>query len=99
MGPKQNRKANSASGAVVHMVSAIGLHAIRQFPRLLGGLVAGLFGKLFFRNRSRGGCPLRVREGGSLTRKGGGPLRVREGGSLTRKGGGSLTRGEGVPYA
>ena len=37
---KNNRKANSVSGAVVavgHMVPAMGLHAIRQFPRLLGG--------------------------------------------------------------
>ena len=34
------RKANSASGAVVHMVPAMGLHAIRQLPRLLGGRAA-----------------------------------------------------------
>ena len=39
-GPQKNRKANSAYGAVVHMVPAMGLHAIRQFPRLLGGLAA-----------------------------------------------------------
>ena len=37
---QKNRKANSASGAVVHMVPAMGLHAIRQFPRLLGGRAA-----------------------------------------------------------
>ena len=40
---KNNRKANSASGAVVavgHVVPAMGLHAIRQFPRLLGGRAA-----------------------------------------------------------
>ena len=37
---QKNRKADSASGAVVHMVPAMGLHAIRQFPRLLGGRAA-----------------------------------------------------------
>ena len=71
---KRNRKANSASGAVVHMVPAMGLHAIRQFPRLLGGRAA-------LRVREEGGGPLRV---------GRGPLHVREGGSLTRKGAGGV---------
>ena len=84
MGPKKNRKANSASGAVVafgHMVPAIGLHAIRQFPRLLGAERRDFLVNFFFpKSIQTQGGPLRVREGVPLRVREGGPLRVREGG-------------------
>ena len=88
LSPKKNRKGNSASGAVVDMVSAMGLHAIRQFPRQLGGRAALpndpiafglLYGKPISFSGARSGPPPSLTRKGppSLTRNAPPPLHVR----------------------